>query len=223
MEHKFTPVRRGAAGPRYVLTILLWMLIAAAGWAQSVRQITGKILSKTDGKGLPGANVLVKGTSVGAVTDADGAFALSAAPNSTLTVSYIGFVAQEIALGNQTQLTISLTEDASQLNEVVVTALGIAREKKALGYSLQEIKGSEITQARPTNLVNALSGKIAGVQVTATNGLPGASSRILIRGANSIGGNNQPLFVVDGIPIDNGSYNVTPGSTGGNVNNQVVD
>ncbi|WP_245776633.1 carboxypeptidase-like regulatory domain-containing protein [Spirosoma endophyticum] len=180
-------------------------------------------MSKTDGTSLPGANVLVKGTSVGAVTDAEGSFSINAQPNATLTASYIGFISQEIAIGNQTELTISLTEDASQLNEVVVMALGIARDKKVLGYSLQEQKGSEITQARLTNLVNALSGKIVGVQVTATNGLPGALSRILIRGANSISGNNQPLFVVDGIPIDNGSYNVTPGSTGGNVNNTTTD
>ncbi|GAB4040646.1 SusC/RagA family TonB-linked outer membrane protein [Spirosoma jeollabukense] len=220
MKHHFTRVLKR----HYVLIHVLWLLAATTSWAQTnARTVTGKILSKTDGKGLPGANVLVKGTSVGAVTDAEGSFSINAQPNATLTASYIGFVSQEIAIGNQTELTISLTEDASQLNEVVVTALGIARDKKALGYSLQELKGSEITQARSTNLVNALSGKIAGVQVTATNGLPGASSRILIRGANSIGGNNQPLFVVDGIPIDNGSYNVTPGSTGGNVNNTTTD
>ena len=121
MEHTFTHVKHGSSWPRYVLLITL-ILAASAGWAQNIRQITGKILSKTDGKGLPGANVLVKGSSVGAVTDAEGAFTLSAAPNSTLTVSYIGFIPQEIALGSQTQLTISLVEDASQLNEVVVTA-----------------------------------------------------------------------------------------------------
>ena len=225
MKHRFTNSGRT---PLRLLTLLTaWLLTAGTLWAQSPRTITGKVQSKTDGKGLPGANILIKGTTVGAVTDADGGFSINAEPNRNgaplvLTASYIGFISQEIPLGNQTQLVISLTEDASQLSEVVVTALGIARDKKALGYSLQELKGSEITQARSTNLVNALSGKIAGVQVTATNGLPGASSRILIRGANSIGGNNQPLFVVDGIPIDNGSYNVTPGSTS-NTNNTTVD
>ncbi|GAB3571880.1 SusC/RagA family TonB-linked outer membrane protein [Spirosoma luteolum] len=206
----------------WLVLLVGWLLPLSIVYAQSSRVVTGRVLSKADGKGLPGANVLIKGTSVGAVTDADGAFSLSTQPNTTLTVSYIGFIGQEIAIGNQTQLTITLADDASQLQEVVVTALGIARDKKALGYSLQELKGGDITQARPTNLVNALSGKIAGVQVTSTNGVPGASSRILIRGANSIGGNNQPLFVVDGVPIDNGSYNVTPGSTS-NTNNVTTD
>lgn len=215
MKHCFTTRRWG-------LFFLGWLLCLSISWAQTARTVTGRVIAKSDGKGLPGANVLVKGKTVGAVTDADGAFTLSAEPNVTLTVSYIGFLTQEFVLGNESQITITLADDASQLQEVVVTALGIARDKKALGYSLQEIKGSEITQARPTNLVNALSGKIAGVQVTATNGIPGASSRILIRGANSIGGNNQPLFVVDGIPIDNGSYNVTPGSTS-NTNNVTTD
>ena len=223
MKHMFTHVGHGPAWPRYVLLITLWLLAASAGWTQGIRQITGKILSKTDGKGLPGANVLVKGTSVGAVADADGAFALSAAPNSILTISYIGYVAQEIALGSQTQLTITMTEDASQLGEVVVTALGIARDKKALGYNIQELKGAELTQARPTNLINALSGKIAGVQVTNSNGQPGASSRIMIRGANSIGSNNQPMFVVDGIPIINSSNNTAPSSSATNTNNVTVD
>ena len=206
-------------------SLILWMLTLLSLTAvvgQNVRTITGRVVSKTDDKGLPGANVLVKGTTIGAVTDAEGAFSLSAPPNATLTVSYIGFQPQEIPVGSQTQLTITLTEDASQLGEIVVTALGIARDKKALGYSLQEVKGSELMQAQTPNLVNALSGKVAGIQVTATNGLPGASSRILIRGANSIGGNNQPLFVVDGIPIDNGSYNVTPGGSN-NTNNVTTD
>jgi TonB-linked SusC/RagA family outer membrane protein len=222
MKHLSTSSGADLSKQRYLLIIAFWLVTTVSVLAQSARTITGKVISKTDGKGLPGANVLVKGKTVGAVTGANGEFALSAEPNTTITVSYIGFLTQEVVLGNQTELTITLADDASQLQEVVVTALGIAREKKALGYSLQELKGSELTQARPTNLVNALSGKIAGVQVTATNGIPGASSRILIRGANSIGGNNQPLFVVDGIPIDNGSYNVTPGSTS-NTNNVTTD
>ena len=205
------------------LCALLWLLMAGVVLAQPPRPVTGRVLAKTDGKGLPGANVVIKGTTNGATTNADGTFTLSASPDVTLVVSYIGYVSQDIALGNRTTLDIALAEDAGQLGEVVITALGIARDKKALGYNIQELKGSELTQARPTNLLNALSGKIAGVQVTNSNGQPGSSSRIMIRGANSIGNNNQPLFVVDGIPIDNGSYNTSPNSAATNTNNVTVD
>ena len=199
--------------------LLLCLMLGVSGaFAQSIK---GRVLS-ANGAGLPGANVLVKGTNTGASTNAEGGFTISASPTDKLVISYIGYVSQEVVVGNRTELELTLAEDASQLSEVVVTALGIEREKKALGYNIQELKGSELTQARPTNLVNALSGKIAGVQVTGSNGQPGASSRVLIRGANSIGSNNQPLFVVDGIPIDNGSYNTAPGSSG-NTNNVTVD
>lgn len=185
--------------------------------------ISGTILSAFDKAPLPGASVLIKGTQRGTSSNPKGEFSISAQKGEILVVSFIGYRPQELTLANESKVIISLLEDASVLNEVVVTALGVSREKKALGYNIQEIKGSELTQARPTNLINALSGKIAGVQVTNSNGQPGASSRIMIRGANSIGNNNQPLFVVDGIPIDNGSYNTAPSASATNTNNTTVD
>ena len=187
--------------------LLAGVLLTVASTAQAQDySLTGRIASKTDGAGLPGASVLVKGTNRGTSTNADGNFTLMVSPNSTLVVSFIGYVSQEIPVAGKKTLEITLTDDAAQLSEIVVTALGISREKKALGYSVQEIQGQQLTQARETNLVNSLAGKIAGVQVTGSNGAPGASSRMVIRGSSSIGSNNQPLFVVDGVPIDNGNY-----------------
>ncbi|PMD98105.1 SusC/RagA family TonB-linked outer membrane protein [Siphonobacter sp. BAB-5405] len=191
------------------LSILLLLLSSLWATAQD-RQLTGVITSSEDGQPLPGVSISIKGTAKGATTNADGAYQLAVSSGNTLVFSYVGFTSKEVVLGDESTLNIQLQMNASSLSEVVVTALGITREKKALGYSVQEIGGKQLTQARETNLVNALSGKIAGVQVTNSNGSPGASSRMLIRGSSSIGNNNQPLFVVDGVPIDNGNYNNNP-------------
>lgn len=183
----------------------LWLLLflAGAGFAQDL-SIKGKVQS-ADGY-LPGASILIKGTSRGSTTDTNGDFTLSAPANATLVISFIGYKTMEIPVGTKTVFDIMLENDATQFNEIVVTALGIAREKKALGYAVQEVSGKTLTQARETNLVNSLSGRLAGVQVTNSNGAPGSSSRMIIRGASSIGSNNQPLFVVDGVPVDNSNF-----------------
>lgn len=197
------------------LSILLLLLSSLWATAQD-RQLTGVITSSEDGQPLPGVSISIKGTAKGATTNADGAYQLAVSSGNTLVFSYVGFTSKEVVLGDESTLNIQLQMNASSLSEVVVTALGITREKKALGYSVQEIGGQQLTQARETNLVNALSGKIAGVQVTNSNGAPGASSRMLIRGASSIGSNNQPLFVVDGVPIDNSNYGSGTGVDYGN-------
>lgn len=195
--------------------IMLFMLLSLTTFGQDLA-IKGKVLSKGDGSGLPGASILIKGTSRGSTTDAEGVFTMSAPANTTIVVSFIGFKTIELETGTKTSFEILLEEDATQFNEIVVTALGIAREKKALGYSVQEVSGKALTQARETNLINSLSGRLAGVQVTGSNGAPGASSRMIIRGASSIGSNNQPLFVVDGVPIDNSNFGSGTGVDYGN-------
>ncbi|HWV30605.1 MAG TPA: SusC/RagA family TonB-linked outer membrane protein [Dyadobacter sp.] len=193
----------------------LWLLLflAGAGFAQDL-SIKGKVQS-ADGY-LPGASILIKGTSRGSTTDTNGDFTLSAPANATLVISFIGYKTMEIPVGTKTVFDIMLENDATQFNEIVVTALGIAREKKALGYAVQEVSGKTLTQARETNLVNSLSGRLAGVQVTNSNGAPGSSSRMIIRGASSIGSNNQPLFVVDGVPVDNSNFGSGTGIDYGN-------
>jgi TonB-linked SusC/RagA family outer membrane protein len=200
--------------------LAVFLLLSMESLAQD-KTLKGRITSRSDGAGLPGANVLIKGTDRGSTTNANGEFTLSSPANAVLVVSYIGYKPMEMAVGSKSFIELTLEEDASNLNEVVVTALGITREKKALGYAVQEVKGSQLTQARTTNFVNSLSGKIAGVQVTGSNGAPGSSSRILIRGASSIGSNNQPLFVVDGVPIDNSNFGSGTGVDYGNASSSI--
>lgn len=158
----------------------------------------------TDGSGetLIGASVAEKGTTNATMTGIDGDYSLSVPSNATLVVSYIGFTPKEVQVNGQTKINITVSEDEQLLDEVVVTALGIKRDKKSLGYALQEVKGDQLTETRDPNVANALSGKVAGLQVKQSGTGPSGSSRIVLRGVNSIGGNNQPLVVVDGVPID---------------------
>jgi TonB-linked SusC/RagA family outer membrane protein len=209
--------------------ILLFFLLLLSGLRPAQAQertVSGTITDESDGSPLPGASVAVKGTSAGTLTDVNGAYSLQVAANSsTLVFSFIGYIAQEVQLGNQDQISISLKPDTKVLNEVVVTALGISREKRALGYAVQEIKG-EAMQTRPTNALAALSGKVSGLQVVSSGGNMGGSSRVLLRGINSISGNNQPLYVIDGTPVDNADLNsaaTSSGSGGKDVGNMIQD
>lgn len=184
------------------------------------RTITGKVTDENN-SGLPGVNVVLKGTQKGTVTDADGAFQLSIPDNSAsdiLVFSFVGYTTEELPIGNRTEFLVSFTPEAKALNEVVVTALGIAREKKALAYSVSEVKGSEFTQARENNIANSLTGKIAGVNATGMATGPGGSSRIVIRGNGSLSGNNQPLYVINGMPMDNSIPGGGTSSDGGTMN-----
>jgi TonB-linked SusC/RagA family outer membrane protein len=186
---------------RKVLLFFIWVCLLSPHAFAQVRLLSGKISAADDGLGLAGASIIYKGTNVGTNADADGNFSFSVPGDGTLVISYVGFLIKEIAIGNQTKFDIKLDADTRQLAEVVVTAFGIEREKKALGYTVQEVKGSALTESRSTNVANALSGKIAGVRVQA-NGGPGSGSTIQIRGSSSVSGNNQPLIVIDGVPME---------------------
>ena len=168
------------------------------------KTITGRITDE-NGSALPGVSVIVKGSTLGTISDADGKYQISVADNSaTLIFSYVGYLSVERPVGNATALDISLLPDARNLNEVVVTALGIKQETKRLGYAVQELKGTDLDKARETNFVSGLAGKIAGVQVMSSPSGIGGSARITIRGDKSLDINkNQPLFVIDGVPITN--------------------
>ncbi|MFM9837425.1 MAG: SusC/RagA family TonB-linked outer membrane protein [Cyclobacteriaceae bacterium] len=182
---------------------LFLMLLTSMAWAQE-RTVTGKVTSLDDGTSLPGVNVVVKGTTNGTVTDSDGKYSLSVPiSGGSLIFSFIGFRTSEIAIGDRTVIDISLQLDITQLNEVVVTALGIESEKRALGTSVSTLKSDAFADTRQTNIVNSLAGKMAGVRISSSGGNVGASSSIFIRGFTSFTQSNQPLFVVDGIPIDN--------------------
>ena len=159
-----------------------------------------------EGYPLSGASVEIKGSKVGTVANTEGVFSLDVAANNILVVKYLGYTTQEIKISNQKTLQITLKEAANALDEVTITALGIKREKKVLGYAVGEVKGEELTKAKEMNVVNALAGKIPGLIISQTAGGPAGSSRVLIRGNTEISGNNEPLYVVDGVPLDNSSF-----------------
>ncbi|MEO3404176.1 SusC/RagA family TonB-linked outer membrane protein [Mucilaginibacter sp. CAU 1740] len=187
---------------KVLLAVLLPFILIQTVAAQSVK-ISGLVTAKADGLPLPGVSVSVKGKNTGSQTDVNGKFTVTANVNDVLRIAYIGFTTQEIPVtGNTTSLNVVLVEQANSLNEVVVTALNISKDKKSLGYSVQGLKAKDISEAKESNFVNALAGKIAGVQVTNSQGDMG-SSRIVIRGETSISKDNQPLFVVDGVIVDN--------------------
>lgn len=153
--------------------------------------------------GCPGVNIAVKGTTTGTISDVDGNYSIDVPANAELVFSFMGYQSQTIQVKGQTVINLEMKEDSELLDEVVVTALGMSREKKALGYAMTEIKGDEIAKVNVVNPINGIQGKVAGVQINMGNSGPQSSQRILIRGNSSLGGNNQPIFVVDGVIIDN--------------------
>jgi len=199
----------------FLLTCLFLVGVGLVN-AQS-KSVSGKVLSAEDGQPVIGATVKVKGTSQGAITNTDGEFRISL-PGSekTLVISYVGLKTTEVEAKNG--MMVTLQSDSKLMDEVVVTALGISKQKKSLGYAVQDVKGDDINNASTGNVLSAMTGKMAGVNITSSAGTAGASSYITIRGQNSINGNNQPLFVVDGVPIDNSmSYSGNPDDLSNNL------
>lgn len=189
------------------------LLLCSSVWAQT-KVVKGKVQDET-GQPLPKASILIKGTNTGTSSGEDGSFELSAPTNSTLVISAIGYNKSEVKTSAKDFVTVTLAPDNRALSEVVVTALGVKRDKRNLTFSSQEIKADELVRSKESNVLNGMTGKVAGVQITSSSGTPGASSRIVIRGVTSIIGNNEALIVVDGIPINNsetGSVNSGPGS-----------
>ncbi|QKX03759.1 SusC/RagA family TonB-linked outer membrane protein [Aquimarina sp. TRL1] len=195
-----------------ILTLFLAFVVQLT-FAQE-KTVSG-VISDNNGMPLPGVNILVKGTSSGTQSDFDGNYSIEVNKGAVLSFSYIGFSTKELVVGEESTINVQLEEDAAQLDEVVVTALGISRAKKSLGYSVQEVDGSAITETRTSNALGALSGQVAGVQITNPSGSLGGSTRILVRGVGSITQGNKPLIVVDGTPLDNSNYNSENTQSGG--------
>ncbi len=185
--------------------LLIPILLCFFGIAQAQRSVSGRITDQ-NGQPLIGANVFVKGTTKGTVADFDGKYNLTLpAGANVIVVSYTGFESQEVSVGTTNQLDVVLTEGVI-LEAAVVTALGITRSEKSLGYAVSQVEGDDISKVRDPNIVNQLAGRAAGVTVIGSTGNFGSSSRITIRGIKSINGDNQPLFVVDGVPMDNSNF-----------------
>jgi len=186
-----------------LLLILFWACIALNAIGQT-RTISGTVKSRADGQPIPGVSVKATGSTAGAATNGTGAFTITINDDTkSLVFTSIGYTTQTVAVAGLSVVNVLLADDSRQLGEVVVTALGIKRETKALGYSVQGVQGGDLTKADQGDVLKSLSGRIAGVQVTSSSGTPGAASYIQLRGANSLTGNNQPLFVIDGNPINN--------------------
>ncbi|MEP5253594.1 MAG: SusC/RagA family TonB-linked outer membrane protein [Winogradskyella arenosi] len=193
-----------------ILTLLLAFVVQVT-FAQE-RTVSGTVTDPS-GLPLPGVNIVVKGTSNGTQSDFDGNYSISVNTGDVLVFSYVGLKPEEITVGTSNVVNATLTEDTAALDEVVITALGIKREKKSLGYATQEVDGEEVSKVKSSNFVNSLSGKVAGLDIK-SSGTLGGSTNVVIRGSNSISGNNQALFVIDGVPISNQNTNTSDQTLG---------
>ncbi len=202
---------------RKIITIAALLLAVFFSRAEAQeRQVTGKVTAP-DGSTLPGVTVIVKGTTIGTNTDMDGAYKLSVPPEGkTLKFIMVGMKSKEVEIGTSATVDVMMENDVMNLDEVVVTSNAISREKRSLGYATTQVKGDDLTSAKNTNVIGALEGKVAGINITSLTGGPGSSQRIVIRGGSSLVGNNQALIVVDGVPINNDNLRTTD-----DLNNQV--
>lgn len=182
--------------------------------AMAQMKVSGKVFDASGKEPLPGVTVMEEGTSSGTTTDLNGQFSIMVSdPQPTLRFSFIGYKTKEVQVGDREMIEVELESDVKRLNEVVVTAFGIEKEKKSLTYSVSEVDNEDISTVKQTNVVNSLAGRVAGVVITQSTAGPGSSSRVVIRGNNSLSGNNQPLYVVDGVPIDNSEFGGSLGAT----------
>ncbi|WEK19515.1 MAG: SusC/RagA family TonB-linked outer membrane protein [Candidatus Pedobacter colombiensis] len=193
---------------KILMLFLSTFLLVAHTMAQQIT-VTGKVTSAGDQLGVPGASVKIKGTSSAVQTNVEGGYSIKVAKGDVLVFSYIGFLTQEKTIGNASVINVVLATDSKALNEVVVTALGIERNKRTLTYSVQTVKGDDLRDANQSNIINGLQGQIAGAQITSSGGSPGLPSEIILRGVSSLTGDNQPLMIVDGIRVSNASTDGT--------------
>ena len=199
-----------------IFLLLVFFAISLDTLMAQTKEISGKVSSADDGGLLPGVSVSVKGTTLGTITDMNGEFRIKVPQDTrTLVFTFVGMTTQEVAIDNQTNFNVTLSSANISFDEVIVTAMGIKRSEKSLGYSAGRVSTDYLTATGNSSMMNALQGKIAGVNVSSASGSPGASSRVILRGVSSLGGSNQPLYVVDGIPINNGMSGSSTDLNGG--------
>src|SRR5688500_10460004 len=207
MKEHAKPVATGFI--QLLLTFLLVLIVSAA----DAQTVSGTV-SDESGKKLSSVSVTVKGTTAGTTTGADGQYSINAASNATLVISSVGYATMDVPVGGRSVVDVTLLTAAQSLEAVVITALGITKQARGLGYSATNVKSDELTINRTPNVMNALQGKIAGVNISSLGTGPGGTSKIRIRGQSSIGGQNSPLIVINGVPIDNNSLNSSADSGG---------
>lgn len=223
---------------KFITLSALFLLFVCTNLLAQDRQIMGKVTSSQDNLGIPGVTVIVTGTTIGATTDIDGNYKISVPKSAkSLRFSGIGMKTKDVSIGAANTIDIVMDPDVMKLDEVVVTALGIKREKRSLGYTTRQVTSEELNSGGQTNVISALSGKVAGANITSTTGAPGGSSRIVLRGGSSVLGDNQALIVVDGVPINNSNrrakggdgttddlqYQVDYGNRGADINPEDIE
>ncbi|WP_143306717.1 SusC/RagA family TonB-linked outer membrane protein [Chitinophaga vietnamensis] len=209
----------------YTMVIVCACLFLPHQMIAQGRVVTGRVIAAGSNEALPGVSIQLRGSARGTITQPDGSFRIEVpGSNAILYFTFVGYLSKEVAVKDQQNIQVTLEPDSHSLDQVVVTALGIRKEKRALGYSVQDVSGADLVQSKQSNVVNALQGKVAGVQISSTGGAPGQGSRIVIRGINSADPlrNNQPLFVVDGVTIDNDTY-TTGGADNRGMSNRAAD
>lgn len=207
-----TAAKKLLAGPRLLLACFL-LTFSIAVSAQE-KTVSGVVKNPEDASPIANATVQIKGTKIGTLTDDKGAYSLKANDNQTLVISAVGFATVEIKVGNKSSINVDLVNMNKEMEGVVVTALGIKRDEKALGYSVSKVKGEDITEAMSNNWTNALTGKLAGLNLIKSGGGPAGNNKIILRGENSLAGNSEALIVVDGVIISSSSGQQTgTGST----------
>lgn len=197
--------------------LVLLMLVVSFAQAQS-RQVTGTVTSSDDGSPLIGVSIQVKGTTTGGTTDLDGKYSLNVPANATLVFSFVGFKPQEVQVGERSIVNVILESESQKMEQVVVTAIGIKRSEKSLGYAATSVNSDELSKARDASLMGSLQGKVAGVTISSGGGTPGASTKVILRGYSSITGNNSPLYIVDGSPINNSQADANGADFGNGAN-----
>lgn len=199
---------------KLIFSFLLLFVGWSVAWSQEV-QVTGTVTSADDGSPMPGVSVVAKGTSKGGITDLDGKYTIRVEPNATLVFSFLGMISQEVPVNGRSIVDVALEAESRQLSEVVVTAIGIAREKKALGYAVTTVDNELLSNRPEADVTRVLQGKVAGVNITSTSGVSGTGTNIIIRGYSSATGSNQPLFVVDGVPFNSNTNQLNNFGQGG--------
>ena len=213
MEAKNLPMNTYQTWCKVMLSLAFLLLSIGNGFAettdtkQNTITVAGRVTSASDGMPLIGVSIVLKGTAEGTVTDLEGNYTINVPSNATLVFSYIGYVIQEIAVENRRNISIVMDESAETLSEVVVTALGIGREEKSLGYSVGKLGSEELAKVVHENVLTSMAGKVTGVTINST-GSAGSTVSMVIRGATSMSTDNQPLFVIDGVPMTSSVNNV---------------
>jgi TonB-linked SusC/RagA family outer membrane protein len=211
--------------------LLLCFAVLGIMLSQSVvaqtRTVTGVVVDANTKEALPGVNVIIKGTVRGVGTDVSGRYSIAVSQGETLVFRFIGYTDKEMVVGTSNQMDVQLNPDVTALDEVVVTALGIKEERRNLGIAVTEVKGTEVFQSQRGNFVDALQGRVAGITVNQSSGLPGASSQVMIRGVSSLSGSNEPLYIVDGLPYNNRTFTTnslaSAGLSGPSMENRSID